>query len=239
MKKQLHTLATLVLLASTAFPALASESVDVSIVGTIVPAACTPTISGSGVVDYGDISSASLSADSYTLLDVKSLEFSINCDAPTRVGFFGINGRPGTLAGIVGESASGYTDLYIDGYFGDYGDQHHRSAGLGMDGGAKVGGYTIRLKPGTSIANGDAAKLIGKTEYEPLWTATEDVTHGALFSPMPWINSWSTGNGTSPLAVKNVSAQLEVQAFINKTSELDLSKPIALDGLTTFELVYL
>jgi hypothetical protein len=30
-----------------------------------------------------------------------------------------------------------------------------------------------------------------------------------------------------------------VQAYINKASELDLTKPIALDGLTTLELVYL
>jgi len=30
-----------------------------------------------------------------------------------------------------------------------------------------------------------------------------------------------------------------VQAYINKASELDLTKPVILDGLSTIELVYL
>ncbi|KFD14546.1 hypothetical protein GSMA_02017 [Serratia marcescens subsp. marcescens ATCC 13880] len=41
------------------------------------------------------------------------------------------------------------------------------------------------------------------------------------------------------MAFTTVAGKLGVQAYITKTSELDLSKPINLDGLTSLELVYL
>ena len=42
-----------------------------------------------------------------------------------------------------------------------------------------------------------------------------------------------------PAAFKNLTINLTVQAYINKASELDLTKPVILDGLSTIELVYL
>lgn len=42
-----------------------------------------------------------------------------------------------------------------------------------------------------------------------------------------------------PRTFTNMSGTINVQAYINKTSELDISQPIELDGQTTIELVYL
>jgi hypothetical protein len=47
------------------------------------------------------------------------------------------------------------------------------------------------------------------------------------------------GSIPEPDAIKNVTIDLKVQAYINKASELDLTKPVILDGLTTLELIYL
>ncbi|MEA1063623.1 DUF1120 domain-containing protein [Erwinia sp. HR93] len=66
--------------------AVAADSVDVKVIGTIVPVACTPSLLGGGTFDYGTIVTSTLSPDSYTTLPEKRLDFSITCEAPTFVG---------------------------------------------------------------------------------------------------------------------------------------------------------
>jgi hypothetical protein len=44
---------------------------------------------------------------------------------------------------------------------------------------------------------------------------------------------------TTPIQLNTLSGNLEVQAVINKTSELDLSSRVSLDGQATLELRYL
>ncbi|EMH7336993.1 DUF1120 domain-containing protein [Serratia marcescens] len=60
------------------------ESIDVKVIGTITPAACKPTLTGDGVVDYGTIAPASLNKDAFNQLDNKKLDFVITCDAPAK-----------------------------------------------------------------------------------------------------------------------------------------------------------
>jgi hypothetical protein len=43
--------------------------------------------------------------------------------------------------------------------------------------------------------------------------------------------SWMQGMVQEPAAFKNLTINLTVQAYINKASELDLTKPVILDGL--------
>ena len=81
MKK---TVLALALLATTA-SAFAADSVDVRVIGTIVPAACTPTLSGGGTVDYGTIKADTISATDYTVLPEKQISFLDPCDAPAKV----------------------------------------------------------------------------------------------------------------------------------------------------------
>ncbi|POZ99283.1 hypothetical protein C4E44_35815, partial [Pseudomonas sp. MWU12-2312b] len=53
------------------------------------------------------------------------------------------------------------------------------------------------------------------------------------------IMSWSGFFATHPASVQRVSGTLEVQPVINKTSELDVTQELYLDGLATLELRYL
>jgi len=69
----------------TTYSAIAADSVEVKVIGTIVPAACTPSIVGGATIDYGTIKSSTLTADNYTLLPVKHLDLAITCDAPAKV----------------------------------------------------------------------------------------------------------------------------------------------------------
>ncbi|WIE52931.1 DUF1120 domain-containing protein [Pseudomonas sp. GM17] len=48
-----------------------AASVEVKVIGTIIPNACTPTLAGGGTIDYGTHSSTDLSTNDFTLLPEK------------------------------------------------------------------------------------------------------------------------------------------------------------------------
>ncbi|MNW06548.1 hypothetical protein D3C71_2029760 [compost metagenome] len=70
------------------------------------------------------------------------------------------------------------------------------------------------------------------------WDAIDRKT-ATLVSKSFWQPSWAATGTLTPVAFKTLATTLEVQAFINKASELDITKPIQLDGLATLELIYL
>jgi len=228
MKK---TVLALALLATTA-SAFAADSVDVRVIGTIVPAACTPTLSGGGTVDYGTIKADTISATDYTVLPAKEIDFSIQCDAPAKVSIKAVTGRPGTTAGVT-ESSQGAAATPVS-LFG-MGDI--AVVGLGMDGADKIGGYAVRINPGSVTVDSVAANNLRKSDSATSWT--QDAYAGMLFDPnYSRSTTWGT-SGTTPVAFTNLAGKLGVQAYINKGENLDLTKPVNLDGLTTITLVYM
>lgn len=204
-----------------------AQSIDLKVIGTIAPTACTPTLSGGGTVDYGTISAASLKKDSFNQLAKKELDFAITCDAPAKVALRAINGRPASAAGTT--ESGGFAGRIPVGVSAEQGNW---VVGLGLDGSRRIGGYnmhvrdvTLDAKPGDFIyqTDGSAAWLNG-TGF--LWDRDFKISFGEA--------------GTSePTAFTNMAGKLNIQAYINKASELDLSKPIRLDGQTTLELFYL
>lgn len=132
--------------------AMAADSVDVKVIGTITPAACTPVLSGGGTVDYGTIKANTLSPTAYTVLDEKTLDLSITCDSPVKVAMKAINGRPDTAAGVT-EGTGGFAVSPVA--LGAKGNAH--VAGLGLDGTAKVGGYNVALADAGNTLDGAAA----------------------------------------------------------------------------------
>ena len=226
------SLCALAVLATTSMPVLA-ESIDVRVVGTISPAACTPMLTGGGTVDYGAIKPDALSEDAFTVLAEKQLDFGIVCDAPAKIALKAINGRPGSLAGAVeGPGGFGVPKVNL------LTDANAVAGGLGLDGQHKIGGYAVAMKPGTVQADGVDDNSIRSSNNGTTWEASP----AGILCGNAWANLWNTWSKTGttvPVAFETLSGKLSVQAYINKTSELDLTKPVALDGLTTIELVYL
>jgi hypothetical protein len=226
------TVCALAVLATTSLPALA-ESIDVRVIGTIDPAACTPTLSGGGTVDYGTIKPTALATDAFTVLEEKQLDFAINCDAPAKVAITAHSQR-GTTAvktdGTLAEIAA------FPGLFGGVGNT--AVVGLGLDGTKGIGGYAIRLATGTMTADGVAVDSIIANNNTTSWGST---AYGNLFTSIDnqRYSSWAKTGTTTPIAFTTLAGKLGVQAYINKASELNLTKPVALDGLATLELVYL
>lgn len=237
MKKNLTLSAcALAMLAATSMPALA-ESVELAVKGTIIPAACTPSITGE--INYGNVTAEQLSATDYTMLDKKEVDFAINCDAPVKVAIKAINGQPGTVAGGSSVFADGSQKSPVD----LLGMATPQAVGLGVDEGDKnIGGYAVGL-----VASGLSADGQGLTVKRDLsgtgssWgiPGGDIVSLFVLRTGAHSITSWSALPGANPVAVKDLTGKLAVQAYLNNTDELKVDKAIQLNGLTTIELIYL
>ncbi|MFC0227269.1 DUF1120 domain-containing protein [Serratia aquatilis] len=227
------TVCALAVLATTSLPALA-ESIDVRVIGTIDPAACTPTLSGGGTVDYGTIKPSALADDAFTTMPEKQLDFAINCDAPAKVAITAYSQRGASAVNTDGtliERISAPSGILL------FDVANTSVVGLGLDGAKGIGGYSIRLAAGTMTADGVAVDSIQSNGNTTSWAKTP---YGILFnSTVQRYSSWAATGTTTPVAFTTLAGKLGVQAYINKASELDLTKPVALDGLSTLELVYL
>ncbi|WP_248804078.1 DUF1120 domain-containing protein [Pseudomonas sp. MWU13-2100] len=197
------------------------HAADLLVKGTIVPASCTLSLHNGGVIDYGKIRAAELGVNAYTTLQPRGVPFSVNCDGGTRVGLKTLDNRsaskvPGILQSAIGPD---YNDVY--------------NYGLGTTAqGKRIGGYALRVKD--SAADFPLVNTIVSTNNGLSWSRG----NGAL-GQYQNILSWSGFFANHPAAVQRVSGTLEVQAVINKTSELDVTEEIYLDGLATLELRYL
>lgn len=233
-KRQLCALA---LISAASAPAFAAN-IEAKVTGTIIPSACFPSISGGGVFHFGKIHASSLSSTDYTALERKILSFNITCDSPAKVVIDFLNGRPGTLAGSTesGPDNVGSSPVTLFDWPG------MPVTGLGLTtNGAKIGGYGIVLSH---------QKADGKDTFYTL-SRDRGVTWSRSVGPGGFANAYNItvnelmgwnkiGSSTAgPAAIKVLAADLLLEAYINKASELDLIQPVYLDGLTTIELVYL
>ena len=105
MKTQLTTLAASVLLLGSA-TAFAASSVDLTVKGLIVPSACTPSLSGGGVIDHGKVSAKDLNPDRGTAIGLHTLSMSVNCDAPIQFALHPIDNR--AASGIATDFGLGF-----------------------------------------------------------------------------------------------------------------------------------
>lgn len=105
MKTQFATLAASVLLLGSA-TAFAASSVDLTVKGLIVPSACTPSLSGGGVIDHGKVSAKDLNPDRGTAIGVHTLSMSVNCDAPIQFALHPIDNR--AASGIATDFGLGF-----------------------------------------------------------------------------------------------------------------------------------
>ncbi|TAL96129.1 MAG: DUF1120 domain-containing protein [Paraburkholderia sp.] len=212
------------LLAATSYGAFAADSVDLQVIGTIVPAACTPTIAGGGVIDYGRIPAASLDATGFTVLDVKQSTLTITCDSAVKIGFKTTDNRQGSA--VPGLIHNLYPASLDDSY----------TFGLGTVGGKSVGSYYIKTGVGTVTADGNTVTRLVSDDSGVTWAASGAGIQRPGIREMAWAPTGSLVPGT----YATITQPLEIRAGLNKKTDLpDLSNEIPLDGLATFTLVYL
>lgn len=233
MKKTLlaTTLATITLISASS--AFAADTVDLKVGGSITPAACIPSLSGGGAINYGDFKAKILAKDNYSRMGQKELDFTITCSSLTKLALTAVNGRIGSLAGAT-EDPQGGADSPVVG-------MPSYTYGLGLANGKKIGGYSLRLNDITY--DGKKAAVLSSYGASNTWKRVggSDNDRDQLISINGKLKrlSWAAPGTDTPIAFRTLAGKLEVEAFINKGSELDLTSVIKLDGQTTLELTYL
>ncbi|TSD60059.1 DUF1120 domain-containing protein [Variovorax sp. KBS0712] len=219
--KKIATLAAVASMVAVMFvPGQASaDSAELRIAGTIAPSPCTPAFTGGGVVDYGKIPAKSLNSTAQTTLADKTIQLSVTCDAPLLFGFKVIDERASTAVTSL-TTIAGYAP--------------NKKFGLGASDGKNIGAYSLVVASQT--ADGGSATSIGTMNGGVNW-ATHPPGFGLMADGGEIISTRVDGQG--PSARRSGTADIRVVTAIDKGSNLPLTHAIPLDGLSTFELVYL
>ncbi|UVL57770.1 DUF1120 domain-containing protein [Pseudomonas sp. B21-035] len=212
MKKSVLSLAVLMTLATA--NAMAATT-DLTVTGTITPAACTPTLSNGGLVEYGSLSLTELEETSIGYkLPAKSLNLSIECSAPA------------TFALITNDNRrdSSPANAWLFG-LGNHLDQAIGYFGMTMDHENTI----VDGAPGTHLASEDAGNTWTNIMDGILQDAGRAPDYRAAFS--------STGSSVGPAPASSVNVIMDIRGSINKG--LTLNGAMELDGSATIEVVYL
>jgi len=201
----------------------AATTTELKVTGVIRPAACTPSFTGGGTVDYGVIPPNTLSATAPTVLAEKTIPFSVTCDAATKVAVRAIDNRKASVApGVLATVGAWATDKF--------------AFGLGSTAGKKIGAYKIRMPQSSFTADGTTPDLIVDLNNDGTWAKSG---YGNLFSNGTARISFATAGTIVPGSYKTMTGVIGVHAVIDKTSNLDLTSDVNLDGSATIEVQYL
>ena len=197
--------------------ALAASADKLTVKGLITPLACTPSLSNSGLVEFGKIPRRDLNVDKRTRLRDQALDFSIQCSAPGRFALRMRDDREG----------SAITDSQI--YYG-----------LNYDGsGNKIGLYKLNFNPENTVVD-DLSQVFStdSTTGGAAWsTSSNRAIPIAARSYLGFTDR--AGSNAGPIAIRHLTSRVIVETVIAPTSELDLSTDVQIDGSATLEIVYL
>ncbi|MCU1760554.1 DUF1120 domain-containing protein [Pseudomonas sp. 14P_8.1_Bac3] len=210
MGKKLSYLTAVVCLAAASNVSAAS-STDLSVKGTITPAACVPQLSNGGVVDHGKISIKDLpgSIGAIKPLPNVTLQLSVSCDAATFFAVKSTDNRKNTAA-----------------------DNSISSFGLGLgENDQKLGLYTLRME--NALADGAQASLVESVDGTTWFLAAP----GQIWQP-DWMRTVNApGPDYAPIAMQTFTTDVVVATKLYKPKVLTAETP--LDGSATLDIVYL
>ena len=196
---------------------LAASTVDLSVHGLIVPAACMPQLSSGGLIDYGKVAQQDLNLETSTRLPLKTLHVGIACNGPVRYALRMRDNRDG--------SAMVNSEIYY---------------GLGFDSsGNRLGVYSMTFDPRQTQANNTAQVYGTESTTGGLAWRTSNLNPIDIGSRSYLGFTDVEGSVSGPTAIGTLGGNVTVQTVINARQNLDLSVETALDGSATLEVVYL
>ncbi|MBV4479500.1 DUF1120 domain-containing protein [Pseudomonas khavaziana] len=214
MKKIVGLTVGLVCLAATlGVKANTGSSANLKVVGTIKPAACTVHLGATGgEINYGQIRASDIPPNAYYPLDEKTLPLTVNCGSTAAQMALSVTDlqSSSTVAGILG-----------------FGFAESQNFGLGLVGGKRTGGYSVRLS--RLASQGANLYPIKRASASGAWLYSSS----GLVDKYPYQHSWSRSTAATPAFVNSITGTLAVKAVLNRGSELNLSNDIPLNGLAT------
>ena len=225
------TLSAAIIAAFASQAMAAGDSIDIKVIGQIVPAACTASVAGGATVDYGTMKTSTLAKDDYTMLAVKNVDLSITCEAPAKIALKTQDMRSDSVVALTGKSwGMKASSVAANG----------KELGLGTSNGKNIGAWAMWMEPASVKADGksvDALDTTGTPNASSTWTKAAG--GAAWLASNGSYKSWGETGTVTPVALTTLTGTISVQAGINKASELDLTKPVTLDGLATLQVYYL
>lgn len=168
------------------------------------------------------------------MLDVKALDLSIACEAATKLALHVTDMRSDSALTLEGKNWNAKA--------AQLGARQRGALGLGKSGDKDIGAWAMWMEPDAIKADGKAVDFIGISSMPSAanseWTKP-DTGIAWLARSGDNYKSWAATGTFTPIAIKNLTGTLSVQAGINKGSELDLTKAIQLDGMATIQMFYL
>jgi hypothetical protein len=209
MKASLTALTAALLIAACPW-AQAASSVDLAVKGVITPSACTPSLSGGGVIDYGKIAAQDLDPVSVTYLPKVSLDFAVNCEAHTLLAVQAQDNRPQNFT----PRAFGFTPTST---------------------GSPLGAYFIDVS--NFLADGVPVIRMYSPNNGQGWVAMEDFLPWA---PNVLTAFGDTSSGKpAPVPTQHLTMSMLISGHIFFASNLPLEEEIPIDGSATIEVRYL
>lgn len=199
--------------------AQASTSAELIVRGTIKPAACNLSMTGGGIINYGDIPSGQLLPTAFNPLAERTTPLTVNCGStPAKFGLKFVDLQAGSkVPGILNVLGTGYTEAH--------------NYGLGTASGRKTGGFAVTLK---DLRTSTTSLYPIMRSGTGAWQSSD-----GRVSQSPTQYSWRSSTTITPAAVSQLTGTIAVRAVINKGQDLDLSRDITLDGRATLELSYI
>ncbi|EPF6109628.1 DUF1120 domain-containing protein [Enterobacter cloacae] len=220
MKKVI--LATAIAISTTSV--FASGTAVMQVKGTLTNAACTAELGNGGIIDYGYIRLGELSETSNNEIGQKQIPVTINCTAPTKVGF-----------SITDNRADSNAQLPVDLEGSTNETEKYYTYGVGMtNDGKKIGNYGMWMTDVT--VDGKTADSIAQNQDWPSTSWEKAI--------IPRSDAYSTvtfaETGTiTPMAITIANFNFVTNLVIGDTSTLAITDDTSLDGQNTMTLVYL
>ncbi|WP_320706915.1 DUF1120 domain-containing protein [Enterobacter cloacae] len=218
MKKVI--LATAIALSTAS--AFAADTAVMKVAGTLTNAACTAELGNGGVVDYGYIRLGELSDTNNNKLGQKQIPVTINCTAPTKVGFTITDNRSDSNAQF---------PVDIDGNMNITAKYYTYGVGMTNEG-KKIGNYGMWMT-GITV-DGKSVDSIGQNHDWSVWKKT-GIPRSDAFQTIAFADTGTT----TPMAITTANFNFVTNLVIWDTSTLAITDDTALDGQNTMTLVYL
>jgi len=223
------------LLSVVAFSSMAADNVDLKVSGVLVNGACTPTLDGGGVVNFGHIPLGNLSATTTNQLGSRNINLTITCDQAMPIGFTTADNRSSSIQNVtITQGFANNQDVTTSG----------NEFGLGQTaGGVNIGAYAISTLPSNVTADGASIDLLSNAIandtsnrgwFKIPFGAGTNGTPGAIH-----VLTVASPGTIVPLAAKVFVYPLKVAAAIQSTNALAITGNTNLDGDATISLVYL
>lgn len=196
----------------------AGRSRELRLQARFAPAACTPSLSNGGAVEFHKLSVMDLNVDKDTPLRAQPLVVTVNCDAPTRFSLRLQDNRQGSATGPADET----------------------TYGLGLDAKQqKIGRYRLLFDPARTTADNLPQLYRTDSASGALPWSSASPSPMAIAAGRHLGFSASAGSTSGPDAIQTLSASASLEAVLAPLNALDLGSEVRLDGAATLELIYL